>query len=239
MSIQLQNASRFGEPVGITVQLSANVTWNYPKLPGPDYVILRNFSGCVGSSLSISEICCPRVNGTFVTQSLVNSSALNDTELQSILDERYPGQNRSAPTILNWPSDRDLWSIAQVQTTTESTVDNGEPFAWCSTSFNPLSSTPIMITSRRGYEVDSRDNGSVPESMQAWIDCFRENIPEGAIERSEAAYVCRTMDVLTEGIVEGFSQYEAPSSGARQIGKACLKGVVGTLALCLGLWVVL
>lgn len=234
MSTQLQNASRYAEPVGIAVQLSPGVIWNYPKTPGPDYVVLRNFSACVGSSLSISEICCPRVNGTFVTQSLVNSSGqISGADLQPLLDERYPGQNRSIPA--NSP-----WVVGDVESTTESSIYNDDVYTWCSTPFNPLTSTPINMTSTRpGYEVDPRDNGFIPEGMQAWIDCFEDHIPEGAIERSEAAYVCRTMDVLTEGIVEGFSRYEAPSGGSRKTGNGGLKGVLGALVLGLGIWTVL
>ena len=233
-SIQLQNASRYAEPVGVAVQLSQNVLWNYPNTPGPDYVILRNFSACVGSSLSISEICCPRVNGTFVTQSLVNSSGqISGADLQPLLDDRYPGQNRSIPA--NSP-----WVVGDVESTTESSIYNDDVYTWCSTPFNPLTSTPINMTfSRPGYEVDPRDNGFIPEGMQAWIDCFEEHITEGAIKRSEAAYVCRTMDVLTEGIVEGFSRYEAPSGGNRKTGNGGLKRVLGALVLGLGIWTVL
>ncbi|WVQ65539.1 uncharacterized protein L199_003716 [Kwoniella botswanensis] len=192
--MQLQNASTAG--YGYVVSLSQNITWAYPFLPGePPNVIRYQFAACVPSNITIASTCCSAVNGTFVEESLSNARSLNETELQSILGN---GTDRG-----------DYYRIGNLTTAADAgQVGN---IHWCTMAYDPLSSQSLQGI---GYQ-SSNSLGNVPESMNKWIQCFSDNVPQDAVNNSQAAYVCATDDVRKGGMIEGFNRYiEKKGNGA-------------------------
>ncbi|WVF70920.1 hypothetical protein IAT40_005715 [Kwoniella sp. CBS 6097] len=209
--MQLQNASKAG--YGYVQPLSENATWVYPLIPGePPNVILYEFAACVPSNVTLAQICCSAVNGTFVTDQLSNRRTLNETEVKAVLDARYPGQNQTSSATY----------ITGNVTETDSPGEAGA-INWCSVAYNPLSDTPLEGV---GFSSGIGQLGNVPESMNSWMACFRSNVPEDAINKTEAAYACVTRDVVGGGVIEGFPRYVKNQSGAEIRASVWVSGTI-------------
>ncbi len=200
--MQLQNASTGGGlGYGAIVPLASNVTWAYPFLPGePPNVLRYNFSACIPSNITIARTCCAAANGTFVTQTLSNEHQVNQTELLAIWNAKYPGRNMSSHAT--------DYYISGDLTPTPNVTDSTGSFHWCSTSYLPLTSTPLTGAGWTSSGIAS----NVPQSMQTWMDCFNANIPADAINKTEAAYVCAAVNVLDGGVIHGYKTYAQTGS---------------------------
>ncbi|WRT66298.1 uncharacterized protein IL334_003252 [Kwoniella shivajii] len=210
--MQIQNASTAG--YGYEVQLSSNITWTYPFLPGePPNVIRYNFAACVPSNVTLADLCCSAVNGQFVNQSLSNSRTVNESELRSILDTKYPGQNVST-----------FSSVITGNLTNATDAGSTGEINWCSLPYSPMSTKPL-----HGVGLASGNNlGNIPESINSWIKCFNDNVPPNAINDTQAAYVCAADDVQTGGTIEGFNRYVAKKTGdARNMAQVSVWSLVG------------
>ncbi|WVW85155.1 hypothetical protein I302_107193 [Kwoniella bestiolae CBS 10118] len=184
--MQLQNASTVG--YGSVVRLSANVSWAYPFLPGePPNVIRYQFAGCVPSNITIASTCCTAVNGTFVNEYLNNTRSLSADELKSIF-----GNDTKATSG---------WNVGNLTEAADAGTEGN--IHWCTMAYNPMSSESLQGS---GYQ-SGPTLGNVPEAMQKWIQCFNDNVPQDAVNKSQAAYVCATDDARKGGTIEGFNRY--------------------------------
>ncbi|WWC63035.1 uncharacterized protein I303_105634 [Kwoniella dejecticola CBS 10117] len=205
--MQLQNASAVG--LGYAARIAENVTWVYPFLPGePPNVIHRNFAACVPSNVTIASSCCAAVNGTFITQQLTNARSLNQSEINAIFEEKYPGQNLTGLAYTQ-ATIGDLTNTTNA-TTAPNSFERYEFINWCSFAYNPMSNDALVGT---GYR-SGPSTGNKPEAMNAWIQCFHDNVPQEAIDNAQAAYACATADVRDGGILEGFNRYTGPNPGS-------------------------
>jgi len=224
--MQIQNASTNG---GSYIQLSANVTWISPLLPGEPPNILRyGFAGCVPSNVDLASACCSAVNGQFVQQSLANSTMLDDAEVRQIYETKYPGMNLSVPT-----------SVKQGNLINATGAGEAGAINWCTMPYNPQSDTPLVGS---GYISGGGLLGNVPERMMDWIKCFENSTSAEARSQNEVAYTCVTRDVQSGGEISGYNvtyaseSFKAANGGGR--GEASRwTGLMG-VAVIAGLWTI-
>ncbi|WVR06131.1 hypothetical protein IAU60_003161 [Kwoniella sp. DSM 27419] len=202
--MQIQNASTPG--YGYINRLPNDITWIYPLLPGePPSVLHREFAACVPSNVTLAETCCSAVGGSFVNSTLTNRTTVPASELQAILDAKYPGQG------INTTATYSTGNLTFVQDAGE--VGN---IHWCAMAYNPLSSTELDTPNVINPRVNPL-RGNIPESVNNWVNCFNDNVPADAINKTEAAYVCVMVDVLTGGYLEGFDVPARVGSGAERV----------------------
>jgi len=194
--MQLQNASSNG---GSYINLSANVTWLSPLLPGEPPGVLRfEFAACVPSNVDLASTCCSAVNGQFVQQELDNITILDDAEARQVYENKYPNMNLSMYS-----------SSRQGDLVNASGAGEAGSIHWCSMAYNPLSDTALEGS---GYVSGGGLLGNVPESMLNWIMCFNNNTSEEERSTNQVAYVCTARDVMTGGEIAGYNTTFAAES---------------------------
>jgi hypothetical protein len=164
------------------------------------------------------------VGGQFVKQGLSDIRTLNESEVKSIYESRYPGQNISYPT-------------STLTGNLVNATDTGGEGAinWCTMAYNPMSDTALQGT---GFSSGGQMMGNVPQSMQDWITCFENNTSAEARATNQVVYACSAIDVKTGGIIEGYNRTYAQQTMQNGAGRGIPSRWAGVLGVTFiaGLW---
>ncbi|WWC88256.1 uncharacterized protein L201_003163 [Kwoniella dendrophila CBS 6074] len=232
--MQLQNASTAG--YGYSNKLTSNITWTYPFLPGePPGVTRFKFAACVPSNVTLASICCTSVNGSFVNQTLTNITKFSSEELTKYYESKYPGKNVSSLIGSGVGPGASTSSNIGNYSIVQNAGEEGN-IHWCKMNYEPLSSTKLPSNSIGWQSGDYL--GNIPESMNNWIKCFNDNVPQNAINNSQAAYACVTDDLKEGGTIQGFNRFSGntPSSDANRTSKVVYSwlSVMGLMIMIIG-----
>jgi hypothetical protein len=173
-----------------TRQINSTVNWFIPLLPGePPNVQHLQLSVCVPSDHSILETCCTAVNGTFITENLLNRTVINQTS-NTYAGSYEPTPNSTFRNSFNWC--RTPWSPGSNGT---SGYIPDSMVAW-QRCFNATVGQEALQRLDTVYECRLADGG-----YQNYFESFPRFISTGKGEKTNTAWGLMVVTSLILGVI--------------------------------------